>query len=123
MTQLSVFSGFSAEISEITSKLPKPEDISQALYILDIGQNDLHYGLVTMTRKQVTESIPYIISQFALSIEVVFVSLLHLTFHNKLAPRTKLARCRYGCKNEKKFHPPSPFVFPRRILVVFNQKL
>ncbi|GMN41513.1 hypothetical protein TIFTF001_010741 [Ficus carica] len=61
-----------AEISEITSKLPKPEDISQALYILDSGQNDLYYGLVTMTRKQVNESIPYIISQFALFIEELY---------------------------------------------------
>lgn len=74
MTHLSVYFEFSAKSSKVTSNLPKPGDFSKALYTLDSGQNDLHYGFVKLTRKQLKESIPYIIKQFSLSIEVVLVS-------------------------------------------------
>ncbi|PON64266.1 Lipase [Parasponia andersonii] len=61
-----------AEGSQITSNLPKPGDFSKALYTLDSGQNDLHYGLMKLTMKQLKESIPYIINQFSLSIEKLY---------------------------------------------------
>ncbi|PON99079.1 SGNH hydrolase-type esterase domain containing protein [Trema orientale] len=66
---------FIAKGSQITSNLPKPGDFSKALYTLDSGQNDLHYGLVKLTRKHLKESTSNIINQFSLSIEVVFVFL------------------------------------------------
>ncbi|KAA8529646.1 hypothetical protein F0562_034254 [Nyssa sinensis] len=37
----------------IRSRLPRPEDFSRALYIIDSGQNDLHASLATMTRDKV----------------------------------------------------------------------
>ncbi|KAK4597892.1 hypothetical protein RGQ29_015420 [Quercus rubra] len=51
--------------SYIESSFPRPEDFSKALYTLDIGQNDLHGGFVSMTEKQVLASIPNIINQSA----------------------------------------------------------
>ncbi|KAK8529366.1 hypothetical protein V6N13_102289 [Hibiscus sabdariffa] len=55
-----------------TYRLPKPEDFSKALYILDIGQNDLTYGVITTTVERVNASIPDMISQFAAVIEKLF---------------------------------------------------
>uniref|UniRef100_A0A7C9ATI2 Alpha-L-fucosidase n=1 Tax=Opuntia streptacantha TaxID=393608 RepID=A0A7C9ATI2_OPUST len=54
---------------DIKSRLPKPEDFSRALYTFDIGQNDLHNALVTMTEDQVQKLIPELINQFASAIE------------------------------------------------------
>ncbi|GMJ13235.1 hypothetical protein like AT5G14450 [Hibiscus trionum] len=53
-------------------RLPRPEEFSKALYILDCGQNDLCYGLATTTEEHVKASIPDIISQLAMAIERLF---------------------------------------------------
>ncbi|XVE74939.1 hypothetical protein DITRI_Ditri12bG0058800 [Diplodiscus trichospermus] len=72
--QLSQFEQFKERVNElfkegvnsnINSKLPRPEYFSQALYTFDIGQNDLDAAFKSMTEKQVLESIPRIINQFA----------------------------------------------------------
>lgn len=71
MHNLVCFLDFSAKDSQIKSSLPRPEDFSKALYTLDCGQNDLHFGLKSMIEEeQVKASIPNIINQFALAIEV-----------------------------------------------------
>ncbi|XWS63739.1 hypothetical protein CRYUN_Cryun06bG0127500 [Craigia yunnanensis] len=61
-----------AKNPDFSDRLPRPEEFSKALYILDCGQNDLHYGLITTTEEQVKASIPYIISQFAVAIEKLY---------------------------------------------------
>lgn len=58
--------------SYIMSRLPRPEDFSKALYTLDIGQNDLHAGIKSMTEKQMLESIPSIIIHFAHAVENLY---------------------------------------------------
>lgn len=50
--------------------LPRPEDFSKALYTTDIGQNDLHFKLITVTLKEVFDYIPYLVNQTSLAIEV-----------------------------------------------------
>ncbi|KHG02510.1 hypothetical protein F383_26287 [Gossypium arboreum] len=76
--QLSQFEQFKERINElykegvssnIKSKLPRPEDFSQALYTVDIGQNDLDCALKSMTEKQAIESVPGIINQFAQAVK------------------------------------------------------
>ncbi|KAG5522023.1 hypothetical protein RHGRI_034288 [Rhododendron griersonianum] len=52
--------------------LPRPEWFSKALYTTDIGQNDLHYGLLLLTEEQVKASIPGLIDHFALAIEKLY---------------------------------------------------
>ncbi|KAM3202834.1 hypothetical protein P3L10_030459 [Capsicum annuum] len=54
--------------SDIQSKLPKPKDFSRALYMMDSGQNDIHYGLEYMIEEEVKKSIPNIISQFTVAV-------------------------------------------------------
>ncbi|KAB1213141.1 hypothetical protein CJ030_MR5G015863 [Morella rubra] len=61
-----------AKSSCIRSSLPIPEEFSNAVYTLDCGQNDLHFGLVKTTEEQVRASIPDIINQFALAIEKLY---------------------------------------------------
>ncbi|XVF43890.1 hypothetical protein PTKIN_Ptkin02bG0077100 [Pterospermum kingtungense] len=61
-----------AKNPDYKDRLPRLEEFSKALYTLDIGQNDLTYGLVTTTEEQDKESIPHIISQFALAIEKLY---------------------------------------------------
>ncbi|XVF43889.1 hypothetical protein PTKIN_Ptkin02bG0077000 [Pterospermum kingtungense] len=61
-----------AKSPDFKDRLPRAEEFSKALYVLDIGQNDLSYGLGTTTEEQVKESIPNIISQFAKAIEKLY---------------------------------------------------
>lgn len=63
--------------SNIKSKLPRPEDLSQALYTFDIGQNDLDGAFKSMTQKQAIESVPGIINQFAQAVKVTKMLCLH----------------------------------------------
>ena len=58
----------SAKSSWIKNNLPRPEEFSKALYTLDSGQNDFHFGLVT--EEQVRASIPNIIVIFAVAVKV-----------------------------------------------------
>ncbi|XVF43885.1 hypothetical protein PTKIN_Ptkin02bG0076700 [Pterospermum kingtungense] len=61
-----------AKNPDFTDRLPRPEGFSKALYTIDCGQNDLHYGLITSTEEHVKASIPNIISQFAAAIEKLY---------------------------------------------------
>lgn len=54
------------------SNLPRPEDFSKALYIFDIGQNDLAAGFRTMTNEKLKAEIPDIINQFATAIQNLY---------------------------------------------------
>lgn len=56
----------------IKSRLPRIEDFSKALYTFDIGQNDLHHVLTTMTKDQAWKSIPELINQFASAIKKLY---------------------------------------------------
>ncbi|XP_075657050.1 GDSL esterase/lipase At3g27950-like [Castanea sativa] len=58
--------------SWIKNNLPRPEDYSKALYTLDSGQNDLHFGLVQTTEEQVRASIPNIIDMFAVAVKKLY---------------------------------------------------
>ncbi|KAE8665017.1 GDSL esterase/lipase [Hibiscus syriacus] len=58
--------------SNIKSTLPRPEDFSQALYTFDIGQIDLDCAFKSMAEKQVIESIPEVINEFAQAVKVNF---------------------------------------------------
>lgn len=73
--QLSQFDQFKNRTIELYRKgekfdLPRPEDFSKALYTTDIGQNDLHFKLITVTLKEVFDYIPYLVNQTSLAIEV-----------------------------------------------------
>ncbi|KAI8528140.1 hypothetical protein RHMOL_Rhmol12G0128100 [Rhododendron molle] len=52
--------------------LPRPKWFSKALYTIDIGQNDLHAGLLSLTEEQVKASIPGLIDHSALAIEKLY---------------------------------------------------
>ncbi|KAL3501117.1 hypothetical protein ACH5RR_035566 [Cinchona calisaya] len=56
----------------IRNTLPNPEDFSRALYTMDIGQNDIHFALTTMTEVQVQASISAIVDLFALAVEQLY---------------------------------------------------
>lgn len=50
--------------------LPKPEEFSKALYMFDIGQNDLDAGFRKMSHPQILADIPNIITLFANAVQV-----------------------------------------------------
>lgn len=60
--------------SEIKDRLPRYEDYSQALYTFDIGQNDLHAGIIYMKEDQAKTYIPTMISEFTSVVEVIHTS-------------------------------------------------
>jgi len=73
--QLSQFDQFKNRTIELHTKgekfdLPMPEDFSKALYTIDIGQNDLHFKLITVTLTEVFDYIPDLVNQTSLAIEV-----------------------------------------------------
>ncbi|KAK9271973.1 hypothetical protein L1049_002340 [Liquidambar formosana] len=52
--------------------LPRPKDFSKALYIFDIGQNDLASGLKKMSKEQLRASIPDMVKQLAAAIQNLY---------------------------------------------------
>ena len=52
------------------SRLPQSMDFSKALYTIEIGQNDLSFGLATSELQSVRASIPHIRSQFSKGVQV-----------------------------------------------------
>ncbi|XP_074274390.1 GDSL esterase/lipase At4g01130-like isoform X1 [Silene latifolia] len=56
----------------VKSRLPRLEEFSKALYVFDIGQNDIHHALTSTTEDQARESIPELINVFALAIETLY---------------------------------------------------
>ncbi|XP_022776179.1 GDSL esterase/lipase At5g14450-like [Durio zibethinus] len=71
---------------DFTDRLPRPEEFSRAIYMLDCGQNDLHYGLITSTEEQVKASIPNIISQFAVTIEKLYLEVARIFWIHNTGP-------------------------------------
>lgn len=62
----------SAKDEDVKCKvLPEEDEFSRGLYTMDMGQNDLHYFLVSMTEEQAKESISSVIDQFAVVVEVM----------------------------------------------------
>ncbi|KAF8015658.1 hypothetical protein BT93_H1244 [Corymbia citriodora subsp. variegata] len=78
--QLSQFEQFKARTLELhagksdyaKSSLPRPEDFSKALYTMDIGQNDLHAVLKSMTEEQALACIPNILNKFAVAVQKLY---------------------------------------------------
>ncbi|WVZ13737.1 hypothetical protein V8G54_011303 [Vigna mungo] len=54
------------------SRLPKSINFSNALYTIDIGQNDLSFGFMSSDRKSLRSTIPDILSQFSLGLQELF---------------------------------------------------
>ncbi|KAJ1382782.1 SGNH hydrolase superfamily [Sesbania bispinosa] len=54
------------------SSLPRPDDFSRALYMFDIGQNDLAYGFQHISEEQVRGSIPNILRQFSQAVQQLY---------------------------------------------------
>nr|GMD26240.1 GDSL esterase/lipase At5g14450-like [Ipomoea batatas] len=52
--------------------LPEEDEFSRGLYTVDMGQNDLHYFLTSMTEEQAKESISSVIDQFAMVLEKLY---------------------------------------------------
>lgn len=59
---------------KVKNRLSRVEDFSKALYTFDIGQNDIHHALTTITEDEARKSIPELINQFALAIKVTAYS-------------------------------------------------
>lgn len=55
--------------ADLQNRLPRLKDFSEALYTFDIGQNDIHYGLMNMTEEEVMRSVPDLVNQVASAIE------------------------------------------------------
>ncbi|KAM7269654.1 hypothetical protein ACFE04_025151 [Oxalis oulophora] len=73
LTQFKLFKNrTTAKSLKIKNSAPTPEDFSQPLYTMDIGQNDLHYGLVTKTIEQVRESITNMTNNVTNSIKELY---------------------------------------------------
>ncbi|CAN1152214.1 GDSL esterase/lipase At3g26430 [Linum perenne] len=51
-------------------RLPKLEEFKSALYMLDCGQNDLHFGFAYLGEQGAVSSIPLVIKNFSLTIKV-----------------------------------------------------
>ncbi|XP_031123045.1 GDSL esterase/lipase At5g14450-like [Ipomoea triloba] len=49
--------------------LPEEDEFSRGLYTMDMGQNDLHYLLTSMTEEEAKKSISSVIDQFAVAVE------------------------------------------------------
>lgn len=58
--------------SDVKDRLPRPEDFTRALYAFDIGQNDLHAGIISMKEEQVKTYIPTIVNEFASALEKLY---------------------------------------------------
>ncbi|KAK4754779.1 hypothetical protein SAY87_008536 [Trapa incisa] len=67
-----LYAKFKGGNQQLLGKLPRPQDFSEALYTLDIGQNDLSYGFQYTTQKQVRASIPDILTQFSHAVHQLY---------------------------------------------------
>ncbi|KAL9323391.1 hypothetical protein ACSQ67_008248 [Phaseolus vulgaris] len=54
------------------SRLPKSMNFSNALYTIDIGQNDLSFGFMSSDINSIRSAIPDILSQFSLGLQQLF---------------------------------------------------
>lgn len=60
---------------ELEEYLPTEEIFSQALYMFDVGQNDVDVAFYSKSEDEVIALIPTLLSAFAYGIEVVIISL------------------------------------------------
>lgn len=65
---------YSMMAGSIKSLLPRPQDFSKALYVVDIGQNDLSRGFKLGSEAQVRAFIPIMIANYSQYVQVLFVS-------------------------------------------------
>ncbi|XVF14015.1 hypothetical protein REPUB_Repub09cG0019900 [Reevesia pubescens] len=63
---------FVEQWSDLAKPSSKTQDCPEALYVFDIGQNDIAYGLRTVGDAQVLASIPDIISQLAVAVQHLY---------------------------------------------------
>ncbi|XP_021299180.1 GDSL esterase/lipase At5g14450-like [Herrania umbratica] len=87
------------------SHLPRPEDFPEALYVFDIGQNDIAYGLRTVGDAQILASIPNIISQLAIAVEHLYTQGTRTFWIHNTGPIGCLPSTLLGIKN-----PPPGFL-------------
>lgn len=58
--------------------LPNPDDFSKALYIFDIGQNDLTFAFRNLTGEQILGIIPQTMNEFAQVVQVRIIGLAQM---------------------------------------------
>ncbi|XP_027153358.1 GDSL esterase/lipase At3g27950 isoform X2 [Coffea eugenioides] len=62
----------SAKSPPLQSRLPRPQDFSDALYTFDIGQNDLAYGFEHTSEAETRESIPSMLDKLGEAIHQLY---------------------------------------------------
>ncbi|PKI55198.1 hypothetical protein CRG98_024489 [Punica granatum] len=82
--QISQFSQFKSRTTELYNNvsssgeashdcvIPKPDDFLKALYVFDIGQNDLTLGFQNMTPPQVVATFPNILNRFTQAVQQLY---------------------------------------------------
>ncbi|KHN34166.1 GDSL esterase/lipase [Glycine soja] len=65
-------SSHNREDAPFKSRLPKSMDFSNALYTIDIGQNDLSFGFMSSDPQSVRSTIPDILSQFSQGLQKLY---------------------------------------------------
>lgn len=68
------------EDAPFKSRLPKSMDFSNALYTIDIGQNDLSFGFMSSDPQSVRSTIPDILSQFSQGLQVNNLAFLSCSY-------------------------------------------
>ncbi|XP_031404297.1 GDSL esterase/lipase At3g27950-like [Punica granatum] len=110
--QISQFSQFKSRTTELYNNvsssgeashdcvIPKPDDFLKALYVFDIGQNDLTLGFQNMTPPQVVATFPNILNRFTQAVQVRY-TYTHLVFHKNplwdFMEKEKSLFCRNSC--------------------------
>lgn len=76
--------GDADERKSYKSRLPRPKDFPGALYVFDIGQNDLAAGFRNLSYQhleRLNETIPDIVDQFAAAVQVRSLKGVSLVLH------------------------------------------
>ncbi|KAM7251896.1 hypothetical protein ACFE04_023779 [Oxalis oulophora] len=63
-----------AKSSKIKRTLPRPQDFSKALYTLDSGQSDVHYGIISQPKDKLKEYFTNSTNQFGLSVQKLYTN-------------------------------------------------
>lgn len=73
----------SAKTEADKSRLPLPNDFSKALYVFDIGQNDISAGLRKLGDEKLRQEIPDIVNQLVLAVEVSCIYIFFICFYEQ----------------------------------------